>query len=202
MEKLSHPQIPRRISYSKRRKDEALIMEYVEGYNLEYAIYEQKTTFTAEEALNMLLQLMRPLRYLHEQGFVHRDVRIPNVLLRDGTLHLVDFGLACRIGEQLPPELRDALGEGSGLAGDSAAAVKRRMRGAFPSSDWFGIGHLFLFVMYSGYEHPEGAEERSWMEELQLQPDIEHFVGKLLQDDSAWATTEQCERELAALLRK
>lgn len=200
MEKLRHPQIPRRMAYSKRRRDEALIMEYVEGYNLEFAIYEQKTTFTAEEALRMLLQLMEPLRYLHEQGYVHRDVRIPNVLLKDGTLHLVDFGLACRIGEQLPSELRDALGEGSGMARDSAAAVKRRMRSAYPSSDWFGLGHLFLFVMYSGYEHPEGAEEKSWMEELRLQPDIENFVGKLLQDESAWAATGQCEQELAALL--
>src|SRR5688572_15703400 len=29
MERLEHPQIPRRFAYSKRRRDEALIMEYV-----------------------------------------------------------------------------------------------------------------------------------------------------------------------------
>ncbi|MEK3883448.1 protein kinase [Paenibacillus sp. PL2-23] len=202
MEQLSHPQIPVRIAYSKRRRDEAIIMEYVEGFNLEHAIYEQKMTFDAREALSMLQQLLGPLRYLHAQGFVHRDVRIPNVLLQDGVLHLVDFGLACRVGEELPPALRDALGEGEAMAAQSAAAVKHRMRGPYPSSDWFGLGHLFLFVMYSGYEHPEGAEEGTWMEELRLEPEIEQFVAKLLQDEPAWQSTEQCEEELISLLHK
>ncbi|RIX60241.1 protein kinase family protein [Paenibacillus nanensis] len=200
MSALDHPQIPKRLAYSRRRRDEALIMQYVNGHNLEYMIYEQNETYSEAEALKMLQLLLKPIRYLHEQGYVHRDVRIPNVLLQGGLLHLVDFGLACRIGERLPEHLLEALGEGSGLAKDSAAAVKRRMRTPAPASDWFGLGHLFLFVMYAGYEPAAGAEEKSWEAELELQPEVKHFVGKLLNDEYAWVTTEQCERELAALL--
>lgn len=197
---LNHPQIPKLLAYSKRRRDEALIMQYVDGHNLEYMIYEQNESFTEIEALKMVQMLLKPIRYLHEQGYVHRDIRIPNVLMRDGCLHLIDFGLACRINERLPDHLLEALGEGSGLAKDSAAAVKRRMRNPVPASDWFGLGHLFLFVMYAGYDHPVGAEEKSWEDELELQPEIKHFVRKLLNDESAWETTAQCEQELAELL--
>jgi serine/threonine protein kinase, bacterial len=202
MSMLNHPQIPKRLAYSRRRRDEALIMQYVDGHNLEYMIYEQNETYSEIEALRMLQMLLKPIRYLHERGYVHRDVRIPNVLLKGGILHLIDFGLACRKGERLPEHLLEALGEGSGLAEDSAAAVKRRMRNPAPASDWFGLGHLFLFVMYAGYEPSEGAEEKSWEEELKLQPEVKHFVRKLLNDENAWATTEQCELELAELLNR
>lgn len=200
MSQLNHPQIPKRLAYSRRHRDEALIMQYVDGHNLEYLIYEQNEAYTDIEALRMLQMLLKPIRYLHEQGFVHRDVRIPNVLLKDGLLHLIDLGLACRIGERLPEHLIEALGEGGGLAEDSAAAVKRRMRNPAPASDWFGLGHLFLFVMYAGYEPVEGAAEKSWEEELKLEPEIKEFVSKLLNDENAWETTEQCELELAELL--
>jgi serine/threonine-protein kinase len=199
MQAVSHPQIPRALDYSKRGKQEALIMEYIEGYNLEYAIYERNLTFSATNGLQLLKQLIQPLKQLHDAGYVHRDVRIPNVILAGGLPHLIDLGLSCAVGEELPQELRDALGEGSDLAG-SAAAIKRRMRHPHPSSDWFGLGHLFLFVMYAGYEAVEGQVERSWEEELALPALVRDFLRKLLNDESAWPSTEACERELDELI--
>ncbi|REK74371.1 serine/threonine protein kinase [Paenibacillus paeoniae] len=201
MRSLEHPQIPSWLDYSVRRRDEALIMPYIEGYNLEHMIYEQQLAYTAVEALSILQSLLRPLAYLHEQGYVHRDVRIPNVMQQPEKLFLIDLGLACRIGEQLPPKLQAALGEADGTNTEgSAFAIKRRMRTPLPSSDWFGLGHLFLFLMYAGYKHPEGQQEQSWEEELHLQPVVRDFVSKLLNDESAWETTEQCRQELDELL--
>ncbi|MFD0589557.1 serine/threonine protein kinase [Paenibacillus sp. GCM10027627] len=195
---LDHPQIPKWLHYGKRNRDEALIMEYIEGYNLEQVIYEQNETYTAEQALKLLEALLEPLRYLHERGYVHRDVRIPNVLIRNGAVYLIDLGLACGIGEELPNDLRLALGEDSGAM--YGAAIKRRMRSANIASDWFGLGHLFLFAMYAGYTPPDDAEERSWEEELILEPEVKAFARKLLNDENAWETTEQCEQELKSLL--
>lgn len=199
MQAALHPQMPRPLDYAVSGKQEALIMEYIAGYNLEYAIYEQNQTFTTLEALHILKQLLQPLKQLHAAGYVHRDVRIPNVIMADGKPHLIDRGLACAIGEELPSELRAALGEGSGITG-SAAAIKRRMRSPYPSSDWFGLGHLFLFIMYAGYEADENQEERSWEEELALPAAVRDFLRKLLNDDSAWPSTEACENGLDELI--
>lgn len=200
MQAADHPQMPRPLEYHRIGKQEALIMEYIEGYNLEYAIYERNQTFSVMEGLRLLKQLMQPLKQLHAAGYVHRDVRIPNVLISEGQPHLIDLGLSCAVGEELPEELRKALGEGNGLLAGSAGAIKHRMRTPHPSSDWFGLGHLYLFIMYAGYEAEEHQEERSWEEELALPEEVRQFLRKLLNDDSAWESTEDCERELDGLM--
>lgn len=208
LQSLNHPQIPKWIHYAKRGRDEALIMELIEGDNLEHKMMVQGRTFTLQEALGTVKELIQPLKHLHQAGFVHRDVRIPNVLERSGSIYLIDYGLACRIGEQLPVELRTLLketdsadGNASSPQGGSWAAVKRRMRKPYPSSDLYGLGHLFLFMMYAGYQHDEGQAERSWEEELELPPAVNDFVRRLLQqNEPGWLSAEQCEQELEKLM--
>lgn len=208
MQAVEHPQIPRRIDYVRHGSGEALIMAYIPAPNLELGIHELGLSFTAAEALALLKEVLQPLKRLHEAGYVHRDVRIPNVLLHEGLPYLIDFGLACKIGERLPEGLRQALGEDewatswSGMREDSGNRIKRRMREPQLSSDWFGLGHLFLFLMYAGYTPEEGREERSWEEELELPAEVVAFVRKLLGGGADWTSMEQCERELDLLLAR
>jgi serine/threonine protein kinase/tetratricopeptide (TPR) repeat protein len=49
-----------------------------------------------ETKARMLIQLLRALAYLHRRGIVHRDLKPSNVLFIDGTVKVVDFGLATR----------------------------------------------------------------------------------------------------------
>lgn len=208
LQKLSHPQIPKWIRYEKKGFDEALLMELVDGDNLEHKMMEQGQMYSLQETLSVIKQLLQPLDYLHQAGYVHRDVRIPNVLEKGGRLYLIDYGLSCRIGEQLPEALRIGLKEteplknknghlpGGGWSGD-----KLLMRRPVPESDLYGLGHLFLFMMYVSYEHHEGQEERSWEEELELPPAVKRFVRRLLQQsEPRWASAAQCGQELEQLL--
>lgn len=199
--RLSHPGIPAWLDYVRFGGREGLVTELKAGRNLEDQIVEGGRTFTEAEALRILRRLAEPIGHLHGRGFVHRDVRIPNVLERDGDVALIDFGLACVIGERLPASLREGLGETAGGAepggGKPASvpgvrlssarvrlegtwgAVKRRMRLPEPSSDLYGMGHLLLFLLYAGYEATDGRE-RSWNEELELRQETGDLIRKLL----------------------
>lgn len=202
LKELRHPQIPGWQDYIQRGGREALVTEWIEGDSLAQQV-DKGRTFTEREALQVLLSLMRPLRYLHGIGYVHRDVRLTNVIQRDGHCYLVDFGLACRIGEQLHFDWRDeaAMEEGEQEASPAGwDAVEHRLRKPYPSGDLYGAGHLMLFLLYTGYE-PERPEDAGWERELKLSPPVREFVRRLLQDEEDMTATD-CEKELKRLLAR
>jgi formylglycine-generating enzyme required for sulfatase activity len=76
-----------------------MVMEYIQGDDL--GIYVDKHgQLSEEEALRYINQVGEALEYVHQQGFLHRDVKPNNIILRDGKQAaqkeavLIDFGLA------------------------------------------------------------------------------------------------------------
>jgi serine/threonine protein kinase len=47
-----------------------------------------------------IVQVLRGLKYLHEQGVLHRDIKGANILTsKDGMVKLADFGVAMKLSE-------------------------------------------------------------------------------------------------------
>jgi serine/threonine protein kinase len=51
---------------------------------------------------NVLIQLLRGLSVVHQQGFFHRDIKPENLLFSGDTLKILDFGLAREIRSRPP----------------------------------------------------------------------------------------------------
>jgi len=71
---------------------EYLAMEYLPRGDLKARI---QRGVSEQEALHYVVQIAGALRVVHEAGLVHRDLKPPNVMLRDNdAVALIDFGLA------------------------------------------------------------------------------------------------------------
>jgi serine/threonine protein kinase len=70
-----------------------LVMELVRGEPLSTLI--SRGPIPADETLRIVEEAAWALQAAHERGFVHRDVKPGNILVRtDGTIKLTDFGIA------------------------------------------------------------------------------------------------------------
>lgn len=75
-----------------------IVMEYIEGKNLEDLLNEKSPGgFPEQQIIRWALELSDVLDYLHTQNppVIHRDIKPTNIILRkEGRLMLIDFGIA------------------------------------------------------------------------------------------------------------
>ena len=61
-------------------------------------VLQNRAVITETETRYYIKQIMEGTKYIHEQGFLHRDLKLGNMLLsNDMVIKIGDFGLACRI---------------------------------------------------------------------------------------------------------
>ena len=94
---LRNPGIPQVYDYFIEGNRYYLVMEWVEGENLEQRLARQGGPLPESEVLDYALQLANILVYISKQNppVIHRDIKPANVILgEEGRVKLVDFGIA------------------------------------------------------------------------------------------------------------
>jgi serine/threonine-protein kinase len=100
---LNHPNIASIYGLEESDGITALVLELVEGPTLAERIAEGPIPL--DEALPIAGQMAEGLEAAHEQGIIHRDLKPANVKVReDGTVKLLDFGLAKALDEDRESE--------------------------------------------------------------------------------------------------
>jgi TonB family protein len=91
---LHHPNIVTIYEMGAEDSVPYLVMEYLDGEGLDHLI-ERRAALPFLEKFGYIVQLCRALQHAHENGVVHRDVKPANIVVkRDGTIRVVDFGIA------------------------------------------------------------------------------------------------------------
>ncbi|KAH8702645.1 putative cyclin-dependent protein kinase Sgv1 [Talaromyces proteolyticus] len=115
---LSHPNILRlqemAVEKSKgegRKKPSMyMVMPYME-HDLSGLLENPSVSFTEPQIKCYMLQLLEGVRYLHDSGILHRDMKAANLLISNrGILQVADFGLA-RLYDEPPPQAGKGGGE-------------------------------------------------------------------------------------------
>lgn len=74
----------------------AIIMEFLEGGEL-LKVVEKEGKLNEETAQTFLKQIVKGMRYCHQNNLIHRDLKLENVLLvnsQEKKVKIIDFGIA------------------------------------------------------------------------------------------------------------
>ncbi|OMJ16746.1 Serine/threonine-protein kinase PLK4 [Smittium culicis] len=112
--RLSHPSIVKLYDYFEDSKRVYLVMELCKGGDLfNYLLHRKKIEYPTPalhnsntmlsilpdpEIRNLMLQLGRAVRYLHQNSIIHRDLKLKNLVISaEMDIKLIDFGLATTV---------------------------------------------------------------------------------------------------------
>ncbi len=120
-------------------------MDYVAGPSLTQLL--SQGPLPCRESARLLRQIALAVQHTHEQGFLHRDLKPANILLDSETEpHLIDFGLAQRIGDREDRSRGAIVGTPLYVAPEQATGRIERMG---PTADIYSLGAI-LYEMLTG----------------------------------------------------
>jgi len=102
---LDHENIGRIFDFDRVGQELCIILEYIDGWSLvEYVDRHRELRRFPEVDLSVFIvsRVCRALQYVYEKAaIVHRDISPSNIMMtREGTVKLIDFGIATRSGTQ------------------------------------------------------------------------------------------------------
>jgi hypothetical protein len=146
-----------------------LVLEFIEGENLQRQLLRRQRKLTIVQALNLVAKLACLLTHIHSAGWVWRDCKPGNLIIgKGGSLRPLDFEGACRVNN---PDLMPW--------GTMGFTPPRKLCGV--TEDLYGLGATLYFLL-SGHlpaadPRPLGKLRRSTPKEVQI------LVSELLRAD-------------------
>lgn len=168
---LSHPSIVKIIDVCFNETIQYIVMEYIDGITLKEYI-EQQGTVKWKEAVHFSVQILRALQHAHDNGIVHRDVKPQNVmLLEDGTIKVMDFGIA-RFARENGKTMSDkAIGSVHYISPEQAKGDTTDER-----TDIYAVG-VIIYEMLTGKVPFDGDSAVSIaIKQMQIQPERPRLI--------------------------
>ena len=126
--------------------------------------------------LQWFTELASVIDYIHEQGIVHRDIKLGNVLLSsDGHVVLSDFGISRLFSERLRSDVKavntmvsEAVTSARLMMGTQGYMAPEIARGeaATPAADSYSLGVMFVYLL-TGIWYEPGSKVFKLLETLE-----------------------------------
>lgn len=185
---LNHPNVSTLYNLLQDRTDNFMVMELVDGVTLE-KLLSKEGKLPLETAVRIVIQALDGLQHAHYKNILHRDIKPANLMLtREGSVKLMDFGIARMVGSQ-------RLTRADRVVGTLEYMAPELLNGTDPSvqSDLYAVGVL-LYELLSGKMPFETTTDNTLINQilnkkpiplhsriLNLPKPLEEILDKLLQ---------------------
>jgi len=159
---LDHPNIVRaydvNVAVQNNKEIHYLVMEYVEGQDLQKRVGEQGV-LGYREAAEWIRQAAEGLAHAHESGLVHRDIKPANLLVDSkGVVKVLDLGLARFFSDAAEASLTKEMGDTVlGTADYLAPEQAMDSHNVDERADIYSLGQTFYFLLTGRPPFPKGT---------------------------------------------
>jgi serine/threonine protein kinase len=200
---LNHPSIPRIYDYFTHNERSYLIIEFIDGKDLEAIVSEAQDFLPEAQVIDWAIQLCDVLSYLHNykpEPVIFRDMKPSNVMLSThGNIMLVDFGIAKTF----------QTGQKGTMIGTEGYSPPEQYKGdATPFADIYALGatlHHLLTRRDPRLEPPFSFSERKILPiNPAISPEVEAVIYTALQYNPAdrFQSTDAMKEALLNAARK
>ncbi|WP_445635948.1 serine/threonine-protein kinase [Nostoc sp. DSM 114161] len=156
-----------------------LVQEYIDGQNLEEEL-TQNGQFTEQQVLEVLQEILKILKFVHERGIIHRDIKPSNIMRRrDGKLFLLDFGAVKQVAN-----VASGAASSTGIYSLGFAPPEQMTGGqVFPSTDLYALAVTAITLLtdkeatqlFDAY-----SNQWKWRGQVNVNPRLTNVLDKML----------------------
>ncbi|MFB8789561.1 MAG: serine/threonine-protein kinase [Potamolinea sp.] len=185
----THPQIPDLFAFfplsvpglqpGKEDQFFYLVQEFIDGQDLEKEL-QTKGPYSEAEALEVLKQILKVLKFVHKNGSIHRDIKPSNIMRdRNGRLFLLDFGAVKQV-TTVPVQT----GRSTGIYSMGFAPPEQMSGGqVYPSTDLYALA-VTVITLLTGKEAVELFDsynnQWNWQNYVQVSDTLANVLDKML----------------------
>ncbi|MCK8486141.1 Stk1 family PASTA domain-containing Ser/Thr kinase [Paenibacillus sp. MBLB2552] len=141
---LSHPNIVSVYDVGQEDEVHYIVMEYVEGQNLN-EIIKERAPLQVDESVRIASQIADALDHAHHNQIIHRDIKPHNILIgRNGRVKVTDFGIARAVTSATITQTGSVVGSVHYFSPEHAKGVATGEK-----SDLYSLG-IVLYQMLTG----------------------------------------------------
>ena len=156
-----------------------IVQEFVDGQTME-ELLEIEGPFSEAEVMKVLAEMLKILKFVHENDSIHRDIKPSNIMRhRDGRLFLLDFGAVKQVTAVAQPG-----GRSTGIYSQGFAPPEQ-MRGdkVYPSTDLYALAVTCLMLLTGKQPedlHDPYSDTWNWRGYAQVSDRLEAVLNRML----------------------